>query len=169
MFYNKMADYKSNRNKVNVKLKKLMILCIGLMIFTKSASAHVMNSNNVYEDLALTDAANDIVLLTSLNLVTAVDDSKQFKPQQTLSAEQFAAWVANYNGLQADSTVELAKLALEKNYVITIDGDATYEMVNEAFFQNTVALDEPTATMTHEQFAAFVVDHLTENFFEKRN
>ena len=57
-------------------MKNRIVLCLLLcFFFTASASAHVLNKNNTFSDLRLSEYANDIVLLSSLGIVSALDES----------------------------------------------------------------------------------------------
>lgn len=141
--------------------KKVLAIFLSCMLVSTSAFAHVMNRHNVFEDLALTEAADEIVMLSALGIVSYLDNGFAFKPTTTLTAKDLAAWVAMYNGIQAETSDELAKAALEAELVTTIEGDATYTLVNEAYFHGKLTLENPEQTMTREQFALFVFEHLT--------
>ena len=142
-------------------MKKVIAIIVACMLVSTSAFAHVMNRNNTFEDLALTEAADEIVMLSALGIVSYLDNGFAFKPTTTLTAKDLAAWVAMYNGLQAETSDELAKAALEAELVTTIEGDATYALVNDAYFHGKLTLENPGQTMTREQFALFVFEHLT--------
>ena len=142
-------------------MKKVIAIVVACMLVSTSAFAHVMNRNNAFEDLALTEAADEIVILSALGIVSYLDNGFAFKPTTTLTAKDLAAWVAMYNGLQAETSDELAKAALEAELVSTIEGDATYKLINDAYFHGKLTLENPEQAMTREQFALFVFEHLT--------
>ena len=141
--------------------KKVLAIVFACMLVSTSTFAHVMNRNNTFEDLALTEAADKIVMLSALGIVSYLDNGFAFKPTMTLTAKDLAAWVATYNGLQGETSDALAKAALDEELVSTIDGDATYALVNEAYFHGKLTLENPEQTMTREQFALFMFEHLT--------
>ena len=142
-------------------MKNRIVLCLLLcFFFTASASAHVLNKNNTFSDLRLSEYANDIVLLSSLGIVSDLDESLEYQPQKTLTAQDLAAWAAKYHGIDAGTSAQLAQAALEQNLVSTMDGEATYQLVNEAFFQNQLDIHNPTETLTRDEFAAFVAKHV---------
>ena len=142
-------------------MKNRIVLCLLLcFFFSTSASAHVLNKNNTFSDLRLSEYANDIVLLSSLGIVSNLDESLEYQPQKTLTAQDLAAWTAKYHGIDADTSAQLAQAALEQQLVSTIDGEATYQLVNEAFFQNQLDIHNPAETWTRDEFAAFVAKHV---------
>ena len=142
-------------------MKNRIVLCLLLcFFFTTSASAHVMNKNNIFSDVGLSEHANDIVLLSSLGIVSNLDENLEYEPQKTLTAQDLAAWAAKYHGIDAGTSTQLAQAALEQNLISKIDGEATYQLVNEAFFQNQLDIHNPTETLTRDEFAAFVAKHV---------
>ena len=142
-------------------MKNRIVLCLLLcFFFTTSASAHVLNKNNTFSDLRLSEYANDIVLLSSLGIVSNLDENLEYEPQKTLTAQDLAAWAAKYHVIDAGTSTQLAQAALEQNLISKIDGEATYQLVNEAFFQNQLVIHNPTETMTRDEFAAFVAKHV---------
>ena len=142
-------------------MRNRTVLCLLLcFFFTASASAHVMNENNIFSDAGVSEYANDLVVLSSLGIVSNLDGSFEYQPQKALTAQDLAAWTARYHGIDADTSAQLAQAALERNLVSTIEGEATYQLVNEAFFQNQLDIHNPTETMTRDEFAAFVAKHV---------
>ena len=142
-------------------MKNRIILCLLLCFFvTASASAHVMNENNIFSDAGLSEYANDLVVLSSLGIISNLDGSLEYQPQKTLTAQDLAAWTARYHGIDADTSAQLAQAALERNLISTLEGEATYQLVNEAFFQNQLDVHNPAETMTRDEFATFVAKHV---------
>ena len=150
-------------------MKKIIVcvFCFSMLVFTTTANAHVMNDNNVYEDISLSEASNDIVLLSALGAISNVEGEQQFKPQQTLSVEQLAAWAAKFNGLEGETTVELAQAAIVEDIVQSLSGDATYELVNQLYFAGAVDVENAQKSLTREQFVHFIVENLSKaNFLQ---
>ncbi len=143
--------------------KKTGMLFAFFMLICASAHAHVMNKKNVFEDLALTKAADEIVLLYSLGIVSYLDDNYEFKPNEILTAKDLAAWTASYYGLQGETSEELAKAALKEGIITRITGNATYQLVNEVYFHSKLKIDNPDETLTREQFALFVASNVKTN------
>lgn len=141
-------------------IQKMGMFLVAFLIFATSASAHIMNKDNVFNDLSLTEAADEVVLLSSLGIVSYLDGSFEFKPTAQLTAKDLAAWVAGYNGLEGASTDELARAAVKAELIATIDGDATYGLVNDVFFHGMLVLENAETTLTREEFAQFVVSHV---------
>lgn len=140
--------------------KKIMLLLCAFLFMTTSAFAHVMNKNNVFSDLSLTEAADEVVLLSALGVISYLDDNFEFKPTEKLTAKDLAAWVAGYNGVEGETSEALAKAAVDEGLISTMEGDATYALVNEALFLGQLELDNAEATMTREEFAVFVASHV---------
>ncbi len=141
-------------------LKKIgMLLCMMMLVAT-SAFAHVTNEHNLFEDLSISEAANEIILLSALGIISPQDGKQTFRPQEPLTAKDLAAWVGSFYGLEGTTSAELAQAALAKGLLSTIDGAATYSMVNEGFFKGTLQLENPEDQMTREQFAKFVASHV---------
>lgn len=131
-----------------------------MMLVATSAFAHVMNEDNVFDDLSISEASKEIVLLAALGVISYQDAEITFRPQDPLTAKDLAAWVGSYYGLEGTSSMELAQAALADELITTIDGEATYALVNEAFFHGTLQLTNADDTMTREQFAKFVASHV---------
>ena len=138
---------------------KLFALVAACMLLTTTSYAHVMNVQNTFEDIALTEAADEIVMLSSLGIVSIVDHHALYRPQDVLTKEELAVWVAKYNGFEGTKEV-LADVALQQKLVTELQGDATYNDVNAAFFHNDLALQNGDETLTREQFALFMFEHL---------
>lgn len=133
--------------------KKIMMTVVLFSLIATNAHAHIMNRDNLYSDLYVTEAADDIVLLAALHVIQA--DSPQFDPANTLTMAQLATWVAGYYSL-AD-----AQAALDAGFVQTLDGNATYEAVNKAYFNGALTLSaEQQGELTREEFAQFVARHV---------
>lgn len=157
---NQMVDYCCIQNRGETMFNKIgMLLCMMMLVAT-SAFAHVTNETNLFEDLSLSEASNEIVLLSALGVVSSQDGKQTFRPQDTLTAKDLAAWLGSFYGLEGTTSAELAQAASAKGLLSTIDGDATYSLVNEAFFQGALQVENPDEQMTREQFAKFVASHV---------
>ena len=143
--------------------KKIVSIVFACLLLSTTAYAHVMNKTNTFSDLALSEHANDIVLLTSLGIVSYLDKDMTFEPTKQLTAQDLAAWAAKYNGFEGESVEELAQIALAYNLISTTDGNATYALVNEVYFHNQLQVEQPTATLTRDEFAAFVAENVHTN------
>lgn len=165
-----MGHYKFKGSENWMVCKRSLVLCIATIIFTCSmsslASAHIMNQNNTFNDVAYSEVADRIVFLAALQIVSAVEDDS-YKPLQTLTMKQLGTWLANYHQLQGETNEELANIAFQKGLIASLDGEATYATVNEAYFNNEVEIQNPEATLNHEQFAQFIVANLTEEMVER--
>lgn len=131
--------------------RKITVLVLLLCFIATNASAHIMNRDNVYADLSLTEAADEIVLLAALHVIQP--KAQQFEPTAMLTMAQLAKWVAGYYGLADEQA------AVEAGFIHTLEGNATYEAVNAAYFNNALPLQQ-TGALTREAFAQFVAAHV---------
>ena len=139
-----------------------ILLCMMLLVST-SAFAHVMNETNIFEDLSISEVSEEIVLLSALGVISSQDAELTFRPQDPLTAKDLAAWLGSYKGLKGTTSTELAQAASAEGLLPTIDGQATYSLVNEAFFQGNLELVNPDEQMTREEFTKFVASHVHTN------
>ena len=133
--------------------KKAICICSFLLLITTNVSAHVMNSQSVFEDIHYTEAAEDILLISALGMVSAESGKQTFRPQDPLTREELGEFVGGYFRFEDE-------LALEKGYLSSTKGEATYADVNQAFFENELTVENPEGTMTREEFAQFIAANL---------
>ena len=136
--------------------KKIGILLCMMMFVANSAFAHIMNETNLYEDLSISEAADEVVLLTALGVITSQDKGRTFRPKDILTARELVAWIGSYKGIDGTTSDELAQAALADELISTIEGKATYSLVNEVLFRGALQLENPNEEITREQFAKFV-------------
>lgn len=136
--------------------KKAICICLFLLLFTTNVSAHVMNSQSVFEDIHYTEAAEEILLISALGMVSAESGKQTFRPQDPLTREELGEFVGSYFSFKSE-------LAQEKGYRSSTKGDATYADVNQAFFENELSVENPEGTMTREEFAQFIAANLESN------
>lgn len=122
-----------------------------------SASAHVMNSDTMYTDIGQSDDQHAILYATALRLIS--NDANLFKPNDTLTRADFAAWYGHFK--QWDTADSVAQ-AVKENVIQKERGNVTYEEVNDALFAGEVAVEDPSKTMTRGEYAAFVTAHATD-------
>ena len=140
--------------------KKALCICSFLVLITTNVSAHVMNSQSVFEDLHYTEAEEAILVLSALGVVSAESGKQTFRPQDPLTREELGAFVGGYLGFEGEQRAELAQQALKNGYLSSTKGEATYGDVNQAFFENQLPVENPEGMMTREEFAQFVAANL---------
>ena len=158
-----MVDYCYIQNRSESMFKRIGILLCMMMLVATSAFAHVMNETNLFENLSISDASKEVVLLSALGVISSQDGELTFRPQDTLTAKDLGAWLGSYYGLEGTTSTELAQAASAEGLLSTIDGRATYSLVNEAFFHGTLQLANPDEHMTRDQFTKFVASHVHTN------
>lgn len=62
-------------------MEKAICICSFLLLITTNVSAHVMNSQSVFEDIHYTEAAEDILLISALGMLSAESGNQTFRPQ----------------------------------------------------------------------------------------
>lgn len=81
--------------------KKIVSICAVLFILiTSQAHAHVMNADNAYNDLNYTEAKGEILFITALGMTNSQDETATFRPNDSLTMEELAEFVAAYYHLE---------------------------------------------------------------------
>ncbi len=126
------------------------------------AYAHTMDKSTLFTDVPET-AANiqDIMVLHSIGLLGYNGKDMALNPTDNLSRKDFAGWVGGFFGLEGATVDELAQAAQKEDYVSSLEGDITYKEINTALFHHKLELANPDATMTKEEYIAFLTEHLT--------
>lgn len=134
------------------------------LLFSSTAWAHVSNEKTIYDDIQLSEAKEEIVYLRGLNVIAYEKGANLFKPQDKLTKGELAFWVATYKQLGGHETMkeELQKAAVDKGFIHSLEGNATYADVNNAYFAGKATVEHPQAELTKEEFALFMGKYLTE-------
>lgn len=131
---------------------------IALMLITGQVMAHIQSEKNLFPDIKDSDARFDIVVLVAAGVVP---ETKEFGPDQKLSRADLAAWAATAAKLVESSekpdTATLAKAALDKGLVKSIDGEATYAELNAVFLEGKDQPAQADAVPTRGQAASYLV------------
>lgn len=134
---------------------------------TRPALAHVQNERSLYEDIQFSTAQKEIVYLRGISAISAPESGAQlFRPEAKLSRETLAFWAGVFKASpqeRAAKPEDIRKAAIEKKLVSSLDGEATYGDVNQAYFGGALKLEKPAETMTHEQFVTFLGGYLERN------
>ncbi|MFJ7666346.1 hypothetical protein ACIQXI_04520 [Lysinibacillus sp. NPDC097195] len=144
-------------------LKKILLLLLmfGLLFSPAVAYAHPMDKSMLYSDISAT-APNlqEIMVLHSIGLLGYNGVDMTLNRTENLSRKDFAAWLGGYLGLEGSNVEELALAAKNNNYISSLDGDITYDEINAALWQQKLQLDKPEATLTKDDYIAFLMKHL---------
>lgn len=145
-----------------LKLSVANVVAAMVMLMAGQVSAHIKNDVSQFPDIEFSDARFDIVILVGAGIIP---ETPVFEPDSPLTQSDLAVWTALNNNLgeggETPKTEELAKAALEKGLVKSLDGQATYADINELFFQGQLKLEQPTATPTKAEAASFIATRLT--------
>ncbi len=147
-----------------MKIKDCLTFVVVVLttLFTiDNAAAHIKNEASQFPDIEFSDARFDIVLLVGAGIIP---ETPVFEPNAPFSRSDFASWAALAENLGAGGetpdTEALAAAALEQGLIESLDGQATYEDLNQAFFRGQLTPDQPAATPTKGEAASFIAAHL---------
>lgn len=145
-------------------MKRFIVMLLLMLLVPSAVSAHVVNDQNLYEDLQYSTAKQEIVYLSGLGVIASDHGSSLFSPKEKLTRADLAYWVGAFYRLQPDgaSREEVAAAALEKGFLSSLEGNATYEDVNRAYFQGQASVEHPERELSREEFALFVYQHRAE-------
>lgn len=127
-------------------MKKTMLLLCLILLVSSQALAHVTNEETAYSDIALSEAAPDILLLDALGIISTAGGALDFRPQEPLLAAEFAEWMDHYP-FELNPVEQLEKEKL------------SYEDVNQVLFDGQLSPESSDEEMTREAFAVFVAAH----------
>lgn len=126
---------------------------------TLNVSAHVMNGDNMYTDIAHSESKSAILFTHSLQLITT--DSSLYKPEDILTKKDFALWYAHFKGWDGEENALIQK-AVEADIIVSTDGNLTYQELNKAIFDGKVSVENDAAEMTRGEYATFIMKHVGE-------
>lgn len=148
--------------KGGITLKKyLLLILMCTLLVAPVAYAHTMDKSTLYTDVAATGPnIQEIMVLNSLGLLGYNNKDMALNPTENLSRKDFASWIGIFYGLEGANAEELAQAAHKEDYVSSLDGDVTYKELNTALFHNKLELEKPDATLTKEEYIAFLTKNL---------
>ena len=118
----------------------IAILCC---IAAASAVAHIKNEASQFPDIEFSESRFDIVVLVGAGIIP---ETPVFEPDKALSKKELAVWAALAENLGAGGetpdTEALARAALAKGLVDTLEGEANYADLNRIFFADQLTIDE---------------------------
>jgi len=141
----------------------LLSACLAalLLLLTPVTEAHIKNEASQFPDIEYSDARFDIVMLVGAGVLP---ETPVFEPDKSLSRRELAAWIALARGLQpggeTPDTDELAQAAIDAGLVDSLEGDATFSELNDAFFGGEAEVADAGTTPTKAEAAGFIAAHL---------
>lgn len=147
-----------------MKRHLFLLLMLLVMAVPTSALAHITNEQNLYEDLQYSEAKSEIVYLSGIGVIASDHGTMLFSPKEPLKRADLGYWVGSFFKLAGGDAKheELAQAALEKGLVPSLEGIATYEDINRAYFKGKAQLENPAGEVTREEFARFLYEHRSE-------
>lgn len=143
--------------------RMLLLLITMLMILLPSAaSAHVVNDQTIYEDIQYSAVKEQIVILSGLGVIPYEHGASLFKPNDKLTRKELALWAGTFLQIKPANTPadEVIKAALDKGIVTSVQGNATYKEVDQAFFQGQAKVGRPDAELTREDLVVMMKPYL---------
>lgn len=144
-------------------MKRIAVMIFVLMMLLPAAAqAHIVNESNLYDDIAFSEARENIVYLSGLGVIPYEHGAPLFKPKDKLSRSDLAYWAGSFRGLGAQQSDPQAvrQAVLAEGGVPSLDGNATVRDVNQAYFQGRAELNG-SEELTREQFASLMAVYLT--------
>lgn len=140
-------------------LKKIwMSCCLMILIGVAPVLAHVQNEASLYSDITYSEAKEQIVILHGIGAIALEGGANLYKPFEMLTLRDLAYWAGIFAGLGEGglSADDIREAALEVGLVSSLDGQATYADVNQAYYDGAAPVDDATASLTREEFALYM-------------
>jgi len=149
-------------------IKKTGAFTLALMMVASplTAEAHIMNADNMYNDIAQSEHKDAILYAHALHLIAV--DSSLFKPEAMLTNKEFATWYAAFKGWQGSEADNMQR-AIDEGVIVSKQGDVTYSVINEALFEGYLKMKRPDDTMTRGEYAAFIMHHASDKLKNKKS
>lgn len=149
-------------------IKKVGAFALALMIVANpyTAEAHIMNADNMYNDIAQSEHKGAILYAHALHLIAV--DSSLFKPEATLTNKDFATWYAAFKGWQGDETDNMQQ-AIDEGVIADEHGEVTYSTINDALFDGQLKMKHSDETMTRGEYATFIMNHAADKLKNKKS
>ena len=144
--------------KSNMK-KTTVAAMAAFALFSTNAMAHVTNEKTLYEDLGVSKAQDEILLLTGLGAIHGDHNVSLFKPLDVLTKKDLAVWAGYFHGSESEDVTVVQQDAVKKGYVDSLDGNVTYQDLATAYFGKDFALDkqyDAKKEITKEEAALFL-------------
>ncbi len=131
-------------------------------LMSMSVSAHIQTESSSFPDIKSSEARFDITVLVGVGVIP---ETSVFEPKRKFSRSDLAAWSALSASLLEKTEGKpdvnaLAKAALDKGLVKSLEGDASYAEINAVFFQGKNKPAQPDAVPTRAEAASYIVTGL---------
>lgn len=140
-------------------LKKIwMSCCLVILIGVAPVLAHVQNESSLYSDITYSEAKEEIVILHGIGAIALEGGANLFKPFEMLTLRDLAYWAGNFAGLGEDglSADDIREAALAAGLVGSLAGPATYDDVNQAYYDGAAPVEDVSGSLTREEFALYM-------------
>lgn len=134
----------------------LIATAFATSLYTMPVYAHVMNADNIYTDIALSDSREAILYTHAIHLITT--DSALYKPAEELSRKDFALWYSAFKDLKGKEQ-QLVTQAVKEGVISSENGTVTYGELNQALFNGEMSVSNETAKLSRGDYASFVAEN----------
>lgn len=146
--------------------KTISIICVLLSafaLFSSTTFAHISNEKNIYDDIQYSKVQEQIVILRTLGVLAAPAGVNLFNSQAKLTRAELAYYIATFDNLADDTAKKdvFQKAAVQKKLIISLEGNATYQDVNNAFFGGKAPMTNGSNELTHEDYVNYLGQFLT--------
>ena len=148
--------------KGGIVLKRyILMILMSTLLIAPSVQAHTADKSMLFSDVPETTSnLKDIMVLHSMGLLGYNGVDMALNITENLSRKDFAGWVGGFYSLDGSTVDEYAQSALKEEYVSSLDGDITYKEINLALFHGKLEVVQPDATLTKEDYIAFLTANL---------
>jgi hypothetical protein len=138
------------------------MLLMLMILLPSAASAHVVNDQTIYEDIQYSAVKEQIVILSGLGVIPYEHGASLFKPGDKLTRKELALWAGTFLQIKPANTPtdEIVKAALDKGIVTSVQGNATYKEVDQAFFQGQAKIGRTDEELTREALIVMMKPYL---------
>jgi hypothetical protein len=148
-----------------------------ILLLPTAALGHVVNEQTIYEDIELSTVKEQIVLLSGLGVIPYEHGTALFKPQEKLKRMELAYWAGAFKRLPSSSSadiaantaIDIASAALSEGIISSLQGNATYNDVNQAFFQGQAKPVDTVGQLDGELSREAFVQYMTPFLNQKVN
>ena len=149
-------------NEISIRPRQGLLICCLTLVLAGQAAAHIKNEGSQFPDIEFSEARFDIVLLVGAGVIP---ETPVFEPDQPLTKADLAAWAALAKGLgeggETPDTRKLANAAREARLIDSLEGEATYDDINNVLFEGQLTPDQPGAVPAKGGAASFIAANLT--------
>ena len=141
----------------DLKKTYVTVFAVAYCFLSGIVFGHIKNEASQFPDIEFSESRFDIVVLVGAGIIP---ETPVFEPDKRLSKKELAVWAALSENLgdggETPDTEALAKAALSKGLIDSLDGDATYAHLNQLFFEGQLKIEDAGRTPSKAEAASFI-------------